>query len=90
MQWFRTATALACVTLFGAAAAAQTYPAKPITIMVSLAAGGAADVIARALAQRLTDEWGQPVLVENKDQQSDNSLDGAMGYGQIGKALGTG
>ena len=74
MQWFRTATALACVTLFGAAAAAQTYPAKPITIMVSLAAGGAADVIARALAQRLTDEWGQPVLVENKDQQSDNSV----------------
>ena len=66
MKWFRTAMALACVTPFAASAAAQTYPTKPITIVVSLAAGGAADVIARALAQRLTDEWGQPVLVENK------------------------
>jgi tripartite-type tricarboxylate transporter receptor subunit TctC len=66
MIWLRTATALACLALFGAAATAQTYPTKPITIVVSLAAGGAADVIARALAQRLTDEWGQPVLVENK------------------------
>jgi tripartite-type tricarboxylate transporter receptor subunit TctC len=66
MTWLRTATTLACVALFAATAAAQTYPTKPITIVVSLAAGGAADVIARALAQRLTDEWGQPVLVENK------------------------
>jgi tripartite-type tricarboxylate transporter receptor subunit TctC len=66
MKCLRTAMVLACVTLFGTAATAQTYPSKPITIVVSLAAGGAADVIARALAQRLTDEWGQPVLVENK------------------------
>ena len=56
MTWLRTATTLACVALFAATAAAQTYPTKPITIVVSLAAGGAADVIARALAQRLTDE----------------------------------
>jgi tripartite-type tricarboxylate transporter receptor subunit TctC len=66
MTWSRMAMALACVALLPTAATAQTYPSKPITIVVSLAAGGAADVIARALAQRLTDEWGQPVLVENK------------------------
>ena len=66
MTWSRMAIALAWVALLPAPATAQTYPSKPITIVVSLAAGGAADVIARALAQRLTDDWGQPVLVENK------------------------
>ena len=66
MQGLRAALTLACIGLFVASAQAQTYPAKPITIVVTLAAGGAADVIARALAQRLSEEWGQPVLVENK------------------------
>jgi tripartite-type tricarboxylate transporter receptor subunit TctC len=66
MQGLRAALTLACIGLFVASAQAQTYPAKPITIVVTLAAGGAADVIARALAQRLSEEWSQPVLVENK------------------------
>ena len=57
---------LACAALTPVAAHAQSYPSKPVTIVVSLAAGGAADVIARALSQRLTEEWGQPVLIENK------------------------
>jgi tripartite-type tricarboxylate transporter receptor subunit TctC len=66
MKGLRAALTLACIGLFAASAQAQTYPAKPVTIVVTLAAGGAADVIARALAQRLSEEWGQPVLVENK------------------------
>ena len=66
MHHVRIAFALACISLFAASAQAQTYPAKPVTIVVTLAAGGAADVIARAIAQRLTEEWGQPVVVENK------------------------
>ena len=66
MKELRAALTLAYVGLFAGSAQAQTYPAKPITIVVTLAAGGAADVIARALAQRLSEEWGQPVLVENK------------------------
>jgi tripartite-type tricarboxylate transporter receptor subunit TctC len=66
MKGLRAALALACIGLLAASAQGQTYPAKPITIVVTLAAGGAADVIARALAQRLSEEWGQPVLVENK------------------------
>jgi tripartite-type tricarboxylate transporter receptor subunit TctC len=66
MKELRAALTLACIGLFAGSAQAQTYPAKPITIVVTLAAGGAADVIARALAQRLSEEWGQPVLVENK------------------------
>ena len=66
MKELRAGLTLACIGLFAGSAQAQTYPAKPITIVVTLAAGGAADVIARALAQRLSEEWGQPVLVENK------------------------
>jgi tripartite-type tricarboxylate transporter receptor subunit TctC len=50
-----------CVT-----ASAQSYPAKPIRIVVPFAAGGITDVLARALAQRLAEDWGQQVVVENK------------------------
>lgn len=66
MHHIRMLIVLAGLALSPAAAYAQAYPAKPVTIVVSLAAGGAADVIARALAQRLTEQWGQPVLIENK------------------------
>jgi tripartite-type tricarboxylate transporter receptor subunit TctC len=60
--------------LFGAAAlalvcaqcVAQTYPAKPIRFLVGFAAGGATDVAARMLAQRLGDALGQAVIVENR------------------------
>ena len=58
MEGLRIALTLACIGLFAAPAHAQAYPTKPVTIVVTLAAGGAADVIARALAQRLTEEWG--------------------------------
>ncbi len=46
---------------------AQTaYPSKPINLVVALAPGGAADIIGRALGQRLHEGWGQPVVIENK------------------------
>ncbi len=46
--------------------AAAQFPTKPVRIMVPYAPGGGTDVIARQLAQRLGDVWGQPVVVENK------------------------
>jgi tripartite-type tricarboxylate transporter receptor subunit TctC len=52
--------------LFCAAAHAQTFPSKPVKLVVGFSAGGPTDVIARILAQDLTASFGQPVVVENK------------------------
>jgi tripartite-type tricarboxylate transporter receptor subunit TctC len=53
-------------------AAAQTYPAKPIKIVVPFPAGGTSDVLARLIGQKMTENWGQPVLIENKPGSSGN------------------
>jgi len=49
----------------GAAQAQEKYPARPIKIIVPFAAGGSTDVIGRAIAQKLSERVGQPVIVEN-------------------------
>ena len=46
-------------------ASAQTYPARPIRLIVPFAAAGPTDVIARIVAQKLSDAWGQQVYTEN-------------------------
>jgi tripartite-type tricarboxylate transporter receptor subunit TctC len=51
---------------FGSAAHAQTWPSKPVKIVVPFPAGGATDVISRALGQRLAAELEQPFVIENK------------------------
>ena len=47
-------------------ATAQPYPNKPLRIVLPYGAGGPADVMVRALAQSLSESWGQPVIVDNK------------------------
>jgi tripartite-type tricarboxylate transporter receptor subunit TctC len=59
-------TLLAATLLFSAAAMAQSWPTKPVRVIVSLPAGSATDIIGRALAERLTAQLGQPFVVENR------------------------
>jgi tripartite-type tricarboxylate transporter receptor subunit TctC len=64
-SWLRIVMAFGGVAL-ATAAQAQIYPSRTVTIVVTAAAGGVTDVIARAIAQRLSEKWGQQVIVENK------------------------
>jgi tripartite-type tricarboxylate transporter receptor subunit TctC len=57
---------LACVGLSCVESAAQDYPDKPIRMVVGYVAGGAADVTARLVAQKFSEYFGQPVVVENR------------------------
>ena len=62
---FRSFVALvfACIAL---QAAAQTYPAKPVHVIVPFPPGGAADLLTRALGKKLTEAWGQAVVPDNR------------------------
>lgn len=67
-------TLLAALGLCAAAAATEppTFPNRPVHIVVPVAAGGSADKLTRALAEKLTALWGQPVVVDNVPGASGN------------------
>ena len=58
--------ALVCVLLLGSAVQAQTYPDRPIHLIVAFVPGGATDTMARQIQQDLSEALGQPVVVENR------------------------
>lgn len=57
---------LALLIAAAGAAAAQGYPAKPVRVVVGFAAGSSSDVTMRILAPKLTEVWGQSVIVDNR------------------------
>jgi tripartite-type tricarboxylate transporter receptor subunit TctC len=76
--------AAAATLLLGASAHAQTasnYPVKPLKIVVPFPAGGTSDVLARIFGQKITEHWGQPVVVENRPGASGN-----LGADQVAKS----
>src|SRR5438094_843744 len=63
---------LASAMALAAAAQAQPFPSRVVKMVVAYAPGGATDVVTRAVAQRLSPMWGQPVIIENKPGANTN------------------
>ena len=58
--------AVLAASFFAAQSAGAQYPAKPIRIVVPFSPGGTTDILARAVGQKLTEAWSQPILVDNR------------------------
>ena len=71
-NWLKPALIAAALALGAHEAAAQAYPARSVKIVVPATPGGAIDLIARSLAEKLAGSLGQPVVVENKPGASNN------------------
>ena len=57
---------LLLLALLGANASAQTYPSKPVRLIVTYPPGGSSDLMARVFGQKLSEVWGQQVIIESK------------------------
>ena len=87
MNAFRLLPSAFCLSLaagaalYCAAAAAQPYPSRPVRIIVPQATGGGVDIMARSVAQKLTESWGQQVIVDNRP-----GANGIIGIEAVAKA----
>jgi tripartite-type tricarboxylate transporter receptor subunit TctC len=78
---FAALSAAVVVAFFGQAAQAQGYPNKPIKIIVPFPPGGTTDVVARLVAQRMSESLGQPITIENR-----GGAGGSIGADVVAKA----
>lgn len=81
MKLFPEIAIAAMFTLVTGIAAAQNYPTKPIRIIIPFPPGGTTDIVGRLVAERMTRELGQPVIVENK-----GGAGGAIGATELARA----
>lgn len=65
-KFVRALAATAFLISAGQAALAQAWPSKPVRIIVPFPPGGSTDVLARILSQKLSEKWGQSVLIDNR------------------------
>ncbi len=70
--FLRLAAGAAALPATARIALAQTYPSRPIRLILGFAAGGSADIVARLIAQFVSERIGQPVIVENRTGASSN------------------
>jgi tripartite-type tricarboxylate transporter receptor subunit TctC len=80
-QFLHVAAGVAALPLTSRIARAQTYPSRPITIVVGFAAGGSTDTIARVMAERMKSSLGQPVIVEDV-----TGAGGTIAVGRVARA----
>jgi tripartite-type tricarboxylate transporter receptor subunit TctC len=73
---------LALAGLLSGPAAAQTYPARPVTLIVPYAPGTGIDIVARTIGPKLSEKWGQPIVVDNRAGASGN-----LGADLVAKAM---
>jgi len=81
----RFAFAAAALTILVGGAHAQTYPTKPIRWVVPFPPGGSTDLLARVVGQKLTESWGQQVIVDNR-----GGAGGTLGAAEAARAPGDG
>jgi tripartite-type tricarboxylate transporter receptor subunit TctC len=65
-SWFRMAAVAAVAFAAAGAGSAQPFPSKPVHILVPYPAGGGVDVLTRTLADVVSKQWGQSIVVENR------------------------
>ncbi len=80
-KYLRYLSAAVLLPLGAMTAAAQTYPTKPVRLIVPFAPGGGTDTLARMVAQRLSETLGQSVVVDNRP-----AVDGIVGSETVAKA----
>src|SRR4051812_45510254 len=78
----RTLALAAAIFAYACGADAQSFPSRPVRMVVHIGPGSSMDIVARVLAQKLNDAWGQPVIVDNRA-----GAGGTLGMDVVAKAV---